>query len=604
MFASSESAPASAPPSAPSSQPVPLKLIKLQIRTDAKIWERCLVQSYVPPREDVEYYYKTLLNFQDVVLTMTVEDIPHDFNAALLPNHESAPSEFPANDLETKPDEKERREKYNNFINQLCEMERSRAALKEFQKGGRAKTKYTNAITEEPLYLSGFLSETHTYFRDRRAWVNDVLKELDTETDYSNENALTITDAEKPPCGWIVCPVVASARSNIGSRIITDPSIGLKWERLLGTDIYPDLIFLRRISTKGWNFEGSQSEKLLESIVSWFITSQDLTIKDGMTDFSVGLEKELGKIITLFRKVKVGDRLLDNGDESNPRVRIHKLMSQIESQCLDSADTNTDIQPISSSVFNRYLTYVFKAAGVPREAYTTDEKIASVIERWTTARYGFVPEADPTLPEWKEVWNYIMRGKPTAIRVNHFLASMDSWDPLLCSHISSIDRSAIAQEWMKIYLDTQIIKNESGKVKSVILHDQLRKWCMRFIPETIFNAQFSASIIGPVLTKRGLISVKVKNGRYIQGIKFKNLVGNTEDLGGEVAATDAEIKASETVKEANSVQYTTVTSNTDDGKEVKHRTVEAMLLAERDGARIEHFFTASVTTETIHLGDL
>lgn len=584
----------------------PLKLIQLQISTAENIWERCLVQQYVPTQEDVEFYYNRLLNLKDAVIVISAADIPADFNAALLPNHESAPSDFPANDLETAPDEAERREKYKMFINQLCEMERSRAALKALQRTtAPVKSKFTNAVSDEAPFLVGFASK-HQGAGERRAWVQEMLRELDAENEMPEESTLTVDD-ETPPLGWILTPSVHSARTALGARIILDPTLGRKWERLLGSDIFPDLLIVRRINTKGWSFEGPRSDKLLEHTLQWFISSQDLSVTDGMTEFCVGLEKEFSKILFTLRGVKVGERLLDMDDDGNPRVRVHKLIHLLESQCLDSADTNPEVQAVSESVFHRYLSYAFRAAKIPRETHALDEKIPAILERWSKANYGFKADADPIISEWKDQWDYVMRGKPSAIRVNHFLASMDAWDPVACSVITNVERSSIAQEWMKIYIDTQLIKNESGKIKSVILYDQVRKWCLRFLPETVFSSCFASSIIGPVLTKRGLLSVKVRNGRYIHGVKFRHLIGKTEDCGGEMAATEEEIRAAadgEKITEANSVQYTTVSRENDDGTQTKQRTVEATLVAEKDGTRIEHFFAATVTTETIHLGNI
>lgn len=587
----------------------PIKLIQLQISTEKKIWERCLVQSYVPPLEDLTFYYTKLLAFSDAKVTIHVEDIPHDFNIALLPKHDSAPSDFPANDLETAPKETDRRAKYTQFLTQLCEMERSRAALREFHRGAArsaaaAKQKYTSALTDEPLYLVGYASENQGAGQ-RRAWVSEVLKDLDAEEEYDGEDVL-ITDDEVPPLGWIVSPTISSARAALGSRFVLDAATGRKWERLLGTDMYPDLIFVRRITTKGWTFASPLSDSLLQNVLTWFLKSQDLEVADGMTQFCVRTEKEFGKLVSALRNVKVGERLLDMSDDTNPRVKMAKMLDHMETHLLESADEHNDIQPISENVFYRYLSYAFRAKGVPRDVYAADEKLPNLLERWAKSNYGFKPNVDPLVAEWKEVWDYVMRGKPTAIRVNHFLASMDAWDPVACSTITNTDRSAIAQEWIKIYLDTQLVRCESGKIKSVILHDQTKKWCLRFIPESVFSSSLSATIIGPVLTKRGLISVKEKNGRYIAGIKFRNLVGKAEDHGGETTATDAEIRAAseETVTEANSVQYTSVSREHEDGSKTKQRTVTQTLVAEKDGARIEHFFTASVTTETIHLGSM
>ena len=58
-----------------------LKLVQLQISTSEKIWERCLISSYVPVLSDLEFYYKQLLGFADVTVEMRIESIPVEFNA-------------------------------------------------------------------------------------------------------------------------------------------------------------------------------------------------------------------------------------------------------------------------------------------------------------------------------------------------------------------------------------------------------------------------------------------------------------------------------------------------------------------------------------------
>jgi hypothetical protein len=200
-----------------------------------------------------------------------------------------------------------------------------------------------------------------------------------------------------------------------------------------------------------------------------------------------------------------------------------------------------------------------------------------------------------------------MRGKPSAIKINHFLASMDAWDPMASVTIAGQDRAAIAQEWIRIYVDTPLLRGDTFKVRSVILHDQIRKWCLQYLPESIFGSQLSCVNIGPVITKRGLKATKMKNGRYVLGVKMKSMLGSQEEFGGETAATEEEIRtatfaAEEALKRANTVQFTTVTRDNDDGSKTKQRVVEHTVVEETDGARIEHYFAASVTTETINLG--
>lgn len=588
----------------------PFNLIQLQITTSEKIWDRCLISNNIPSVDDLTYYYQRLLGFDDAKVSVRTESIPDDFNAALLPSNLEAPCDFPSNDLETSHDEEDRRTKYNQFINQLCEMERSRAALKTFSRSSSAKhtrkPRYTTAITEEPLHLTGYANDQNIKL-ERRAWVQDILREIDPDSSPENVCPLTTIDGAPPPVGWIIVPAQSMARQSLGSRIILDPDIGRKWERLLGTDFYPDLVIFRRLNTHGWTFDTVASENLLTNLVHWFLASQDATINNGISSFVIGLEKELLHLTSMLKTVKVGERLLDMDNDSDPRVRVQKIIRKLETDCLESASVDDTIQPISIGVFNRLLGYAFKASKIPRETYATDDKISLVVERWVRSNMGLKSDAEPLISEWKTIWDLVMRSKPSSVRLNHFLASMDSWDPVAGVGLTSLDRAAIAQEWIRIYTDTQLIRGESFKVRSIVLHEEIRKWCLQYIPESIFSPQLSCVNIGPVLTKRGMKVTKLKGGRYILGIKFKTLVGKEEDLAGETVATEEEIRVAETaelLKEANSVQYTTVTQENDDGTKTKQRVVERTVVAEKDGARIEHYFTATVTTETIDLGSV
>jgi hypothetical protein len=567
-----------------------------------------LISNTVPLIADLEFYYQTLLGFSDATVTLSAESIPTDFNASLLPSHEEVPADFPSYDLETGHEEEMRRAKYAQFIHQLCEMERARSALKTLSRTAAAtkqsaRPKYTTALTEDPLHLIGFANEQNQKM-ERRAWVQEILRELDPDNS-DEDTQLAVVEGAAAPVGWLIVPAQNAARHSVGSRIIFDAALGAKWERLLGTDYYPDLVVLRRLTTHGWTYEGTQSDKLLENLVHWFVASQDGTEKDGMSSFIIGMEKELNFLIGTLRRVKVGERLLDMNNDSDPRVKVQKIIKKLESECLESASVDPMIQPVSATVFHRLLAYAFKSSGIPRDVYVTDDKIALTVERWARSQMGLKEDAEPLIPAWKSVWELVMRGKPSSIRLNHFLATMDSWDPVAGVGLTSTERAAIAQEWIRIYLDTQLIRGDNYKIRSFVLHEEIKKWCIKHIPETVFSSQLSCVNVGPVLTKKGFPVSKLKGGRFIVGVRFKSVVGSGEDLAGETVATEDEIRAAtENLKEANTVQFLTVTKENEDGTQTKQRVVERTVVAEKDGARIEHYFSARVTTETIDLGSV
>lgn len=576
------------------------KLINLQIASGDRVWNRCLLLDADLIESDIEYYYKTLLGFQDAVITIHSEEVPADFNKSLLSINDSAPSEFPANDLETPSADVERREKYNTFLHQLCEMERSRVALKfSLRNSAPREPTYTSAVAEDAPYIHA----GQIPMAQKTQWVKEILKELNAENDY--DGAIVSSHGSKgSPYAWIFTPSVSHARKTVGSRVILDAAVGEKWERLLGTYIYPDIIVSRRISSSSWVFKHKLSDQLVENIVQWYLASQDAKVSDGISTFVVGAETVLFNLFAMFRRIKVSERFLtENQDDGDVAARMYKLLTAIETHQLMSADENASVQPISYDAFLKYVQYIFKASNIPRDEYYDDVGVDHVLNRWVKDHYGFKAGADPILSSWKEMWDCVMRGKPTAIKVNLFLASMDSWDPVANAMYSTIEKASIAQEWVRIFMDTQAVIEPKAKIKSIILYEQIRLWIVKFIPEHIFTSQLTPMVIGPVLSKKGYDSRKTKDGRFTYGVRLRIPVAETPATSvSEADMPVVEPQTDEPAVERNIVQFTEIRRETEEGKTQK-RIVQQTLVAEEGGTRIEHFFKASVTQE-IHLGNI
>jgi hypothetical protein len=99
----------------------------------------------------------------------------------------------------------------------------------------------------------------------------------------------------------------------------------------------------------------------------------------------------------------------------------------------------------------------------------------------------------------------------------------------------------------------------------------------------IYAPTFSLSYIGQVLTRKGLSSAKLRNGRYTQNVRFKYYVPDTDDAVETVAPEPAPAPAI--------------------APRAAPKIINSVAIAESDRIRIEHFFV-STTTETIHLGTL
>lgn len=584
------------------------KLINIEIKSTFKkiVWNRVIIDSVAPNVDDIAFYYRQLLGLgDDIDVSLFVENIPAEFNTALLSFDDSAaPIQFPVHDLQTPLDETDKRKKYAEFLHQMCEMERSRAAFRFFAKPTESSPAYEDDRIEHNV---------SKHVSKKKKWMLALLESLNPDIEYEIESRIIPKDDREcnTPYGWVLTPTCNDVRKEKGSRIILNVEVGQKWEQLLGTNIYPDLIISRRLNTDSWAFQHETSTTLVQSMVNWYIASKDTPVQNGISDFIVGCEEELTRLFTTFRKIKINEKFLTGNSFNDPTSQIYKLLSTVESRMLESANTNSLISPLHEHLFSKFMSYVFRGSGISKEMYSTENGINHIIQRWVRSNYGFRLDSEPILDVWNEMWSSVMRGNPTVARVSLFLTALDTWDPMFAAGLTPTDKTNISQEWIRIYLETQIIYEPKSKVKSIILQAQIKTWCSQFLPIHVFQSQLNPVGVGMVCTKRGLTSKKEKDGRYTHGIKFKKLLG--EDVGTEKLATNTTVDSScgidecdtteETIETSNNVQYSE-TNTQMEGISSQKRTITQTIHAEGNGARIDHFFAQCITKEEIHLGSL
>ena len=563
-------------------------LLCLEISDPTTVWNRTLLTSYIPSEEDLLFYYGRLLGIKDVKVSMKTESIPEEFNMALLSVVDRVPTHFPVYDLETAIGDDERRTKYYDFIRQLCEMERSRAALRVFVKPASGASGAITSNGEER-------QDTH-HIVQSRAWVNELLRSLNTDYDFEGtvetQDAIVASQADDyVPAGWIFTPSSADVRASRGSRIVVCPAIGKKWERLLGTDMFPDMVVSRRISTMNWAFQHAKSDALIKATLEWYLAAQDTTVTDGISGWILEADREMNALFATFRKIKVHERLIMEG---LPRVtekqgQAFKILSSVEGRLLSSAVEDPSISPISADLFRRYCTYLFRGYGLEKEMYFGNDTVNQVFDRWERSKFGFKHNVNPLLESWNEVWRLVMRGdKVTADRVLSFVRTLDCWDPVESANISSLQRGALGTEWIRIFVENELIVDEKARIRSPHLQARVKEYCLKYLPEAVFPTSFSPMIVGPILAKIGFTSTKTKDGRFTRGVRYKHPQP-------EIEPDTAVVKSTKIVN--------VVTETGDDSVSEKH-TVTQSVTAENGSTRIEHFFSASVTKQEIHLGKL
>jgi len=488
-------------------------LLSIEIEYGTNVWNRTLLYDSIPTVDELKEYYCLLCGLTDAKITIKSERVSASFNEGLLHNGEIAPTIFPFRDLESKTDDTEKRLHYKKYIRQLCDMEVSRAKLETYKQTEGAD----DTATEE----QDVIKRTKASIIRTREWVKDLLRSLNPDED--DESLVAIVIDENIPLGWVFTPVVNDMRENVGSRVITNTELGKKWEGLLGTDLYPDLVVSRRITPANWLFQHVASEAVVKATLEWYIVSQNSKAKDGISEWIVRADSDLNTLFKPFKQIRIHEKYLTESSEmAANKHEIFKILGAFESKCIASSLTDSTISPISLEVFQHYMKYLFRGYGHAYETYKGMESVSRLFVRWTRGSYGFRAGVDPLLDTWKDLWHIIMRGNPSAERVQLFLVTLDCWDPILLQSIPEGARSDIAKKWMHVYFDNELIVETKHIIRSVFLYEQMRQWCFKFIPEAMFDKKFNPTQIAPLLNLRGHASSKRNSGRFTLSLRFRD----------------------------------------------------------------------------------
>jgi len=557
----------------------PRTLVCIEIQTSSLVWNRAFISDVLPTQEDLNFYYTRICGI-DGTVTFRTESVPESFNESLLYTGTRLPTQFPVHDLETKQEERDKRAKYNQFLNQLCEMERSRASLQVFPQATESKSA---------------VHPTTRHSSKSRQWVQDLLRTLNTD-DLLEDDAIvpaTTSAVETAPLGWIFTPVVRDIRESRGSRIVVEP--GTHWETLLGTELYPDIVVSRRISTQTWAFQHHTSDALVKATLEWYLAAQDATLTEGMSGWIFNAEREMNALFGTFKRIKVHESLLSsNAPTGGKTSQVLRLITTVEGRCLASALEDAEIRPVSTDLFQKYMSYVFSAFQVESEVYGGMAAYQQTLQRWTRGSMGFRADADPPVESWRDTWNLLMRGTtPTEDRVRAFLKTLDCWNALEAGLLTLQQRKEIADEWVFAFIDNMVVAvdDKKVKIKSVLLHEKVKEWCYKYLPMSLFASNFSPMAIGPLFTRRGYNSVKQNEGRNYPGLRFK-----CPDMENSLETKEKEIPSVKVTKAVS------ITTDANAGTTETQSTVSGVIVSEQGGNRIEHFF--STQTQEIHLGTL
>lgn len=490
-------------------------IVSFEIQHGGTVWNRSVLSDTVPTIEDVEFYYTRICGFTGVHITMTKESVPEAFHEDLLSTGDQVPKHFPAHDLETDAGTEEKRTKYRTFVAQLCEMERSRESLRMFARVQRP-------APAEPS-SSASVRDTPTLKR-RREWVNELLRSLHTqeEEDEPSEDLVTV-DSDHVPFGWVFTPVLEEIRRAKGSRLVLHADIGTKWESRLGTDMFPDMVVSRRISTLNWAFQHPTSTHLLKATIDWYLASQCATIQDGMTDWIPEADGEIHSLLSTFRRIKVNERILmdDMVRNSYRQNNVFKLLSNLESRSLMSNLEHPGIEAVPIDSFRTYIHYMLKGFGISEDKFTHVEMVNKMLMRWVRAGMGFRPNIPPLLESWHELWDITMRGTSSSKRLGWFLQTLECNDPIRVIAMTQSQKMEFSKIWVDLYIEHELVRDPTSKIRTTTLHEATKEWCHRFLPVEMFPRVLNPQALGPSYTRNNLHSCKDANGRHTRGVRFR-----------------------------------------------------------------------------------
>jgi hypothetical protein len=547
-------------------------LVSVEIGTADKIWNRTYLASYVPTDEQYECYYRAMCGFSDATVTVKRDCVPEGFNAGLLKPLDTAPTVFPQSDIETDPEDEDKRVQYKQFIQGLLEMENSRASLNFFIE--KPKESSLSAAAQDKL--EGF-----------RAWVHEVLESLDMPVNTDDRQTL-------PTIGWIIAPSAEVARRDNGYRLISDEIIGAAWEKLLGTDHFPDLIVARRLHASRWTFQNEVSNTMYKNILTWYLVAKNAVYMDGISEWLPSIDIEINTLIAAFQTIVPHTRT-----HAGPRLPPKALLTEAyQSSSAESESKETDpvfgaipadalpkpvrrsrkptVTDIPIPFAKNILREEFKIHGIPNlpkpviksvlellvvvegllapaaawphamEAVTEDalysflsalceelklnksdldlEEVERIVDRWCSSGFGFRPELWPIVSDWFGIWRAVIREKATEERVVFFLKTIELKKQPESIKITIPNRDYIVHGWLAIFMENFLVVDKLAHVQAIDLHEQSRLFCLQFTPESPWIKYFTPMAIGPYFNTRGFVTRKDGSyGRRTLGIRYRRV---------------------------------------------------------------------------------
>jgi hypothetical protein len=525
------------------------KLVTIEYEDNGSHYIRSVLlegAAVLPTQADMEYYYHTLLGFQQFKVSLHIRDVPVSFSLNLIGGTvNEIPAHFPSHDIQVTTSES--RNQYFRLLEHVCEMERMRAEV--------GFVGATNTTTHEISQGSQASQGSHRNSR-YQTWVNEILSTLQSTSAFAATAPDVVPQsaiADDMTVAWILTPVLEDARDSRGNRIVTSEDVGYLWAPRLGTDLYPDIAVARRLSTVNWRVKNTRSAALARLAIEWYVechTSSPMP-STGLSPWLLQAEEELASILSPFQNFgyqqafQGGVGVRTGGGEGAANTPIMTLLQRMEQEYIVCGRTTTipQTQIITPThvQWERYLRYLLRANGITTDVIDLQwMSVLEVIRIWTQGGQAIDVMRPPPVERWVDVWSTIYwhhtssvytvmdtRGIKTITmsadlptRFDMFLQTLDTHDPILGVSMTNTEKCALSEKWVKLFLEREMLHDDESRVLSTYLYDVIRKWSLQFMSLPTMDGILKPMSIGPVLTSMGYQSRKMRQGRGMYGLRY------------------------------------------------------------------------------------
>jgi uncharacterized phage-associated protein len=464
---------------------------------------------------DVEFYYHTLLGFGNWEASIRSLEVPESFTLSLIGGRgNEIPEHFPSYDHEIADEEGVAR--YYGLIDRVLEMENMRleCGLATVDRPPATETTYTAAKPTRSRYM---------------CWIQEMLEKFRSTGSVEMDTAEVVDD---DTLAWIFTPVLNDIRESRGSRIVLDMEIGKRWGMRLGTELYPDLVLRRRITTVDWTFQHPSSAKLVRAAIEWYVEAQLMGewSCEGVSPWIMNADDDLLAVLTPFKSVGPRQSFAMHGGKPR-KDNIHPLMHVLRqhegtlfvSQLSLGPEEQGRCMSISKELLVRFIRCIFKMNGIATDIIDTCwGPVEDIINLWIRSKYGICIDARPPFAVWEPMWDLLVRYSPTTESFVMFLNTLDVYEPITAITMSVSQKTDIARLWVRAFVDREMIRDSEERVSAILFYAAVREWCLKYTPESILDNQFKAFVIGPIMTAMGHPCHKTKKGRMIKGLRFRN----------------------------------------------------------------------------------